>query len=82
MNEGHHTFNKLRMQLKKSHSEIDELKEQDEMPRKTMSDLLNMYQIVMENAKYMMKKSLPLHRHMKIICRKNITMRRELRVAK
>jgi hypothetical protein len=36
IDEGKHTFNRLRMQLKKSHSEIVELKEQDERARKNI----------------------------------------------
>jgi len=65
VDERKHTFNKLRRQLKETHREIFELKQQDEMAKKQMSDLLDIYQPAMNNAKYMFSKSLPLHRKMK-----------------
>lgn len=69
VDEGKHTFNRLRRQLKEDHKEIYELKQQDEMDRKQMSDLLDIYQPAMDNVKYMLSRSLPLHRKMENVCR-------------
>lgn len=68
--------------MKKAHSRIDELKEKDESARKKMYDLLNLYEPSMENGKYMLKRTLHLYRQIKNICKKNLTMRRELRAPK
>lgn len=67
IDEGKHIFNRSTLQLKKAHSEIFELKKQDEMNSKNMSEILDMYELSMENARYMMKRYLPLHREMKNI---------------
>lgn len=65
MNEDQRTFKWLMLQLKKSHSEIYKLKEKDEMARKNMSGLLDMYEPTMDNDKYMLKRSLALHKKLK-----------------
>lgn len=49
---------------------------------KQMSDPLDIYHPAMDNAKYMLSRSIPLHRQIKNVCKHNISMSKELRSTK
>lgn len=78
MDEGQHTLK----QLKKAQNEITSLGKQDERAKTKIHDHLNIFEPTLFEAKYMLKRTLLLHRQLKNVCRQNLTLKKVLRVAK
>jgi len=82
VDEGKHTFNIFRRPVEEAHREFLNSSSMMKWFRKQIGDLLDIYKPTMGNAKYMLKRSLPLQRKMKNVCRQNICMGKELRATK
>lgn len=82
LDEGKHTFHKLRKQLKKDQNEITRIREQDERTRQKIHDQLNTYELALFEAKYIVKRALSLHGKINNSCRKNLNLKKKPRATK
>ena len=82
LDEWKHTFHRFRKQLKKAHNEITSLREQEEWAKQKIHDHLNICEPALFEDKHMLKRNFPIHIQIKNICRKNLTLIKDLRATK
>jgi hypothetical protein len=80
--ESNPTFKRLRRQLKDAKTEIDKLKKEDLESRIKLKDMLDLYEETIDKARFMAKRSFPLHRKLKNVYKQKRACQAEIRKLK
>jgi hypothetical protein len=80
--EGQHTFNRLRKQLREAQDVIIQLREENRRANMKFTELLDDCEPAIDNAIFMVRRNLPLHKQLKNMYQQNMTLRKENRTLK